>query len=59
MLYILTKFNGEHLHKTHHKHPRQIKRGEYDLKEHPIRILSDPCENIGIANKKRIGMIRP
>ena len=31
MLYILTKFNGEHLHKTHHKHPRQIKRGEYDL----------------------------
>ena len=31
VLYILTKFNGEHLHKTHHKHPTQIKRGEYDL----------------------------
>ena len=25
VLYILTKFNGEHLHKTHHKHPTQIK----------------------------------
>ena len=31
MGHILIKLDGEHLHGTHHKHPKQIKRGEYDL----------------------------
>ena len=28
---VLTQLDGEHLHQTHHKHPKNIKSGDYDL----------------------------
>ena len=28
---VLSILDGEHLHRTHHKHPKNIKTGDYDL----------------------------
>lgn len=47
--YILTKLNGENLHKTHHKHPKQIKRGEYDLAYY---FIISPLLKMNLIQKK-------
>jgi fatty-acid desaturase len=47
--YILSKLSGEHLHKTHHKHPKQIKRGEYDLAYY---FIISPLLKMNLIQKK-------